>query len=453
VTAGDPELGAALQDRLEGAQRHGRVPSVVAGLVRDGRLVWSGAAGEPLPDTDTQYRIGSLTKTFVAVTVLRLRDEGRLALTDPVARHLPELADRLPAGATVAQLLSHTAGLPAETPAPWWERTPGVPFAALADRALGRQLSEPGSRFHYSNLGFALAGELVARHRGRPWLEVVAAEVLGPLGMARTTPRPVGPHAQGTAVHPTEPLRLAEPEHDAGAMAPAGQLWSTLDDLVRWVAFLSGGGPAGVLTPASVAELRVPRALEDLAGRPWVSAYGLGVQVTNVGGVRTFGHGGSMPGFLAQLRVAEAPDGTPGDGAVVLANTTAGLEPTLVTDLLALAAASRPGPAPSAARADPAVAALAGRWYWGPSAYDLVVRGADGLELLAAGPGHARESRFVADGPERWRGLDGYFAGETLAVVRRPDGVVDHLDLASFAFTREPYDPSCDVPGGVAGWR
>ncbi|MCW2691531.1 MAG: beta-lactamase [Mycobacterium sp.] len=446
-------LAAALQDRLDAAQLRGRVPSVVAGVVRDGALLWSGAAGLPLPDADTQYRIGSITKTFVAVTVLRLRDEGRLALTDRVAEHLPELADRLPAGATVAHLLSHTAGLPAETPAPWWERTPGVPFDVLAGRALGRRLGEPGSRFHYSNLGFAVAGELVARHRGRPWPDVVTVEVLAPLGMARTTPRPVAPHASGTAVHPTAPLHLAEPEHDAGAMAPAGQLWSTLDDLVRWAVFLSGGGPAGVLAPAAVAELRQPRALEDVAGAPWVSAYGLGVQVTNAGGLRTFGHGGSMPGFLAQLRIAEEPDGTPGDGAIVLANTTAGLEATLATDLLTLAAASRPASAASPRPADPDVAALAGRWYWGPAAYDLVVRGTDGLELLAAGAGHPRESRFVAAGPERWRGLDGYFAGEALTVVRRPDGTVDHLDLASFVFTREPYDQACAVPGGVAGWR
>jgi len=99
-------------------------PSLVGAVVRDGAPVWCGArsmlAGHE-PDASTQYRIGSLTKTFVAVLVMRLRDEGRLDLADPLASYL----DAGPAGdATIAQLLSHTAGLASETHGPWWERNP-----------------------------------------------------------------------------------------------------------------------------------------------------------------------------------------------------------------------------------------------------------------------------------------------------------------------------------------
>ena len=111
------ELVRQLEDRLAQEQVEARLPSVVAGLVRDGVLLWWGArgsgglAGDSPAAPTTQYRIGSISKTFAAVAVMRLRDEGALDLNDPVGRHLPELDD-LPV--TIGQLLSHTSGLPAE---------------------------------------------------------------------------------------------------------------------------------------------------------------------------------------------------------------------------------------------------------------------------------------------------------------------------------------------------
>ncbi|MEV7026449.1 serine hydrolase domain-containing protein, partial [Kitasatospora sp. NPDC093558] len=121
-----PTTRRALFHRTAVAQAEGRTPSLVAAVVRGGRLVWSGARSMVdghAPAPDVQYRIGSLTKTFVAVLVLRLRDEGLLDLADPLARHLPGTpAD----GATIAQLLAHSGGLAAETPGPWWERTDGA---------------------------------------------------------------------------------------------------------------------------------------------------------------------------------------------------------------------------------------------------------------------------------------------------------------------------------------
>src|SRR6187551_1588485 len=114
-----PATSARLDHLLATAQRDGRLPSVAAGLVRGGRLVWSGAAGtvdgraDGRPaDADTQYRMGSITKTFVAVCVLRLRDAGRLDLTDRFEDHVPGSAF---GRATIAQLLTHTSGLQSET--------------------------------------------------------------------------------------------------------------------------------------------------------------------------------------------------------------------------------------------------------------------------------------------------------------------------------------------------
>ena len=123
-------------------------------------------------------------------------------------------------------------------------------------------------------------------------------------------------------MHPFADVLLPEPEHDAGAMAPAGQLWTTVQDLARWAAF-AGGDTGGVLSTDTLAEMYEPHTVADNPGQPWTTAHGLGWQVWNVDGTRYAGHGGSMPGFLAGLRV----DVETGDGVVILANSTSGMGP------------------------------------------------------------------------------------------------------------------------------
>src|SRR5688500_539857 len=326
-----PSTARVLLARTARAQRDGRAPSLVAGVVRDGGLAWSAGRGEvPEPHTDVQYRLGSISKTVTAVVVLRLRDEGCLHLDDPLDRHLPGTAfgDR-----TIGQLLSHLAGASAESPGGWWERTPG---GSLEDLRVGPDDVVLGAarRFHYSNLGFGLLGELVARLRGSSWEKAVDAEVLRPLGMSRTSPRPVAPAAAGQAVHPWADVVLAEPEFHAGVMAAAGQLWATLTDLGRFAAFLLGD-TGDVLAADTLEEMTVPAGVDSSA--PGWSAYGLGLQVLRVDGRTLVGHGGSMPGFLAGVFV----DRDERTGAVSLANATAGVD-RLVFGLLAVLRSAEP---------------------------------------------------------------------------------------------------------------
>ncbi|GAB7191250.1 serine hydrolase domain-containing protein [Kineococcus sp. NUM-3379] len=460
-----PATRRRLEHLLAGAQVRYRLPSVVAGIVRDGELLWWGARGRvggAPPTAATQYRIGSITKTFVAAAVLRAHADGLLALEDPVGAHLPELTGvgRL----TVGQLLGQSSGLRAETEGPWWERTPGGDWAALAaqlDPASVRL--RPGTRFHYSNVGYGVLGELVARLRGRAWHEVVAAQFLGPLGMSRTTTRPDGVHAPGLAVHPWADVVLPEPEHDAGAMAPAGQLWSTVPDLARWAAALAGREPE-VLPAPLPGLMRELQAADDQPGAAWTAGYGLGLQLWNDGGRLHAGHSGSMPGFVAVLRA----DVASGDAVLALTNSTTGFGDLPVQLLAAFAEAEPPLPAewrPAGVDAD--VLELVGPWYWGPAPLLLTaLPGGDGGGggtgvgdggglRLAGVQARARASRFArGEAPGTWTGLDGYYAGETLRVVRDAAGVVRHLDLASFRLTRTPYPPAEDVPGGVdpAGW-
>jgi CubicO group peptidase (beta-lactamase class C family) len=434
-----PSTARTLLARTARVQRDGRAPSLVAGVVRDGGLAWSAGRGDVAdPVTDVQYRLGSISKTVTAVAVLRLRDEGRLDLDDPLEKHVPgtPLGDR-----TVGQLLSHLAGATAESPGGWWERVPGGSLEEL--RLTGEDVVLGAARqFHYSNLGFGLLGELVARHRGRPWEDVVRDEVLGPLGMTRTAPRPTGRAARGSAVHPWADVVLAEPEHDAGVMAAAGQLWSTLADLGRFAVFLLGD-TGDVLSPATLEEMAVPAGVDSSA--PGWSAYGLGLQLVRVDGQVLVGHGGSMPGFLAGVLVDRAEQ----TGGVMLANTTSGLDP-LVPGLLADLRAAEPRVVEAWTPSPPPVPLdVLGIWFWGPAPHVLRAQPGGLLHLGPMTGRVGRASRFAPREDGTWVGLDGYYAGETLRIAP------DHLDLATFVFTRTPYDPEAPVPGGVddQGWQ
>lgn len=448
-----PATRRALTHRIAVAQAEGRAPSLVAAVVRGGRAVWHGARTSVDghgPDEDVQYRIGSITKTFTAVLVLRLRDEGVLDLGDPLEKHLPGTG----AGeATIAELLAHTAGLAAESPAPWWERTPGTTRPELSDVLGEKPLLHPaGRRHHYSNPGYTLLGALVEQLRGGPWEQVLRDEVLQPLGLHRTGARPEGPHAGGWAVHPWADALLPEPLEDLGLMAPAGQLWSTTGDLARFAAFLVRGDDR-VLSAESVREMRTPAAPAEPADVVDGATYGLGLQIQHRDGRLLAGHSGSLPGFLATLTFSVADD----VAAVVLANCTSGpAVGAVAADLIRIVAEAEPRiPEPwrPLREVDPSVLELAGPWYWGTHPYVLRAL-ADGVTL---GPlaGGGRRTRFRPNGDGTWTGLEGYYAGEPLEAVRRPDGTVSHLDLGSFVFTRQPYEEGAPVPGGVdaEGWR
>ncbi|WOX23287.1 serine hydrolase domain-containing protein [Streptomyces solicathayae] len=447
-----PSTERALLHRVAVAQSEGRAPSFVGAVVRDGRTVWSGSRScvdGHAPDADTQYRIGSLTKVFTAVLVMRLRDEGLLDLSDPLEKHLPGTGV---GEVTVAQLLGHSAGLAAESPAPWWERTPGTDRPTLADVLGDKPLLHPAGRgHHYSNPGYTLLGSLVEAVRGVSWEEALRGEILEPLGLSRTTVQPVAPHAGGWAVHPWADVMLPEPAEDLGLMAPAGQLWSTAADLCRFAVFLAEGDDR-VLAAATVAEMRtpaVPPAAEDRDG-----GYGLGVQLLRRDGRTLIGHTGSLPGFVACLWVS-VEDGV---AAVALANATSGpLTSVVAADLVRIVAEAEPRfPEPwrPLPEADEELLALTGPWYWGTYAYGLRLAAERGV-VLEPLRGAGRGARFRALPEGGWIGLNGYYAGETLRVVRREDGSVSHLDLGSFVFTREPYQPADAVPGGVdeGGWR
>jgi CubicO group peptidase (beta-lactamase class C family) len=488
---------AALSAWTAERRRDARVPALSAAVGRAGEVAWAGAVGvtgelpgagrvtgtssgevgarrSPAVGPEHAFRIGSITKPMVAVAVLRLEAAGVVRLEDPVGRYVPDAPG---ADATLVQLLTHTAGLPAEPAGAWWERAGGTAWADLTRLA---PLAAPGGQHHYSNVGFAVLGRLLEQVHGRPWDAVLRDEVWTPLGMRSTGRVPTGPHATGFAVHPHADLVHAEPVPGYGAMAPAGEVWSTPSDLVRFGSWLVAAGPAGawdaahdahapgggdaVLPPAVRRRMCAPLVVVDEPGAPWTTAWGLGVSVHHDGATRGVGHGGSVPGFTAGLRadvvtgdtVAVCGSSTAGFGdAAELLRTLAGAEPVTPADPFAAPSGTAPSGAADLPTVPPAdLLELAGTWYWGPQPFTVRVGVGGRLSLTAARP-DGRASEFARTGPREWTGtVGGYWRGEALRVVER-DGRAVALDVGTFCFTRRPYDPDVTVPGGHddAGWR
>ncbi len=415
---------------LDVAQAEGRLTSVVGAVFDRYGVVWAGSSGD-CPGITGQYRIGSITKTFTAVLVMQARDAGLLSLDDRVGKYLGDVGY---AEARLAQLLTHTSGMQSEPAGPWWERSRGGDFALLAKANDGSgRVASPGAYYHYSNLGYALLGEVLARVTGRPWRTLVSQVLLGPLGMSRTSYLP-RPHAQpGWSVDHFTGIRTLEPLTDTGAMAPAGQLWSTVEDLVLWGQFLAGARP-DLLDPSTLHEMSTPVA----------DSYGLGLRMTATAGGVLVGHNGSMPGFLASLYV----DPGSGIGATVLTNATAGIDPErLAIDLIdGDFIDDVPPPWRPTVTVPPEVEGLPGLWFWGNTAVELRWNN-DGLDLRALATPSREPWRFeLQDG--RLIGVAGYHRGETLHVHRRPDGTIGHLECATFIYTTTPYDSEAPIPGG-----
>lgn len=431
-----PETARRVDEIVARAQVTGRAPSLALAVVRDRVVLHFAAAGvQPPPDPKTQYRLGSITKTLTATLVMQLRDEGFCALDDLLYRHLPGTPV---GGVTLRQLLGHVSGLQREPDGPWWERSAGGDVdKLLAELAFDKLAGPPYTRFHYSNLAYGLLGAVLRRVTGESWADLVSKRVLDPLGMKRTTYAPVEPYARGYVVHALDGRLHEEPRLDAGAMAPAGQLWSTVTDMAKWAAFLADPAPA-VLSRETVDEMCTPVAISDLEA--WTGGHGLGPELYRVGERVYVGHGGSMPGYVAHLSVHRRSR----TGVIAFANAY-GLTGTSIkmVGLSALTAVlnAEPVTTPPWSPAPPPTgeaAQLCGRWWWMGREYDITADGAELVMSCRTVPGEPW--RFVREGPDRWRGTSGENAGEVLAVLRDVDGSVRKLDIATFVFSRDPAD-------------
>jgi CubicO group peptidase (beta-lactamase class C family) len=324
-------------------------PGIAYGIALDGELVHSGGcgvrdleAGAP-PDADTAFRICSMTKSFMAMTVLSLRDEGLLDIDAPLGEVVAELGPLAHAGpdappVTVRQLLTMDAGLPQDDP--WADRLMAEDGAWVTETLFARGATRsraPGTAFEYSNYSWAALGRVISEITGRRHQDVVRERVLDPLALGSTvwSAGDLPPQRLATGYRPAGEGFTAEvPLADGGDFAALGGLYSTVRDLARWSGvFLDAEPPrdAPELAPVSRATLReMQRARSAFApGVEWPSlaeppgviagGYGYGLMIWHErDGQRHVGHPGGLPGFGTLMRWV--PD--LGLSAILLANVT-----------------------------------------------------------------------------------------------------------------------------------
>jgi CubicO group peptidase (beta-lactamase class C family) len=448
----------AVTDRLERlvrrVQADARVPGLSVALHRPDRGLWTctvGTSGNPAHplDADSRFRIGSVTKTFTAVLVLQARDDGLLHLDDPVGKHLDVPAH---GDATIRRLLSHTAGFQREPHGDLWDTLAAPDDAGLlADLARAERVLSSSRRYHYSNLGMAVLGQLVARLRGGTWASVLQERILDPLGLAATTVASTRDAAVGYLVDAYSDAARPEVQLDMGGASPAAQLWSTAGDMARWATFLAAPemiDPGGVvLRAATLDEMRWPLTTTDEA--VWTGGFGLGLilvpqpQTERSKRVVHVGHDGAMPGFLAGVYGRRGGDGNPGAvGCAVLASSGTAVEAIeLVHELLTVSVEADPAeirpwqpgrPAPERYRS------VLGPW-WGEG-FAHVFSWHDGtLQARAAeAPAERPPSVFrpLPEDPDVLRTVSGRETGELLRLTRDADGTVVRMHWATYRFTR-----------------
>ncbi|MDX6572882.1 MAG: hypothetical protein QOC86_2038, partial [Gaiellales bacterium] len=371
-------------------------PGLAYGVAIDGELVHSGGCGArelasgSVPDADTAFRICSMTKSFMAMAVLSLREEGRLDIDAPLGSIAADLAPLAAGGpdappVTVRQLLTMDAGLPQDDP--WADRLMAHDNAWVSAELLARGATRsraPGTAFEYSNYGWAALGRVVEAVTGRRHQDVVRERVLEPLGLSSTvwSAGDLPPERVATGYRPAGDGYTAElPLADGGYFSALGGLYSTVRDLARWSGVFLGAEPprAGPESaPVSRATLRemsrarsaFPPGVEwpSLAESPGVIAggYGYGLMIWHErDGQKHVGHPGGLPGFGTLMRwVPEL-----GLSVILLANVTYALCELPVRRALELVAREAALPR-RAIRRDPGL--LAAR-----EAVDSLVRGWD----------------------------------------------------------------------------
>jgi CubicO group peptidase (beta-lactamase class C family) len=339
-----------------GYQQRGGQPGLAYGIVIGGELVHAAGLGErhlggPPPDADTVFRIASMTKSFTASAILALRDDGALRLDDLAEDYVPELRGWPPVSSDSARislrhLLTMTAGFPTDDP--WGDRQQGLPleeFAAFLSRGVSFNWA-PGTRFEYSNLGYAILGRVISAVTGVTYADYIRHRLLRPLGMTRTgyeaeefeVPGQQTAGIAGVARgYRRSPGGWSEVAFDpAGAFAPMGGIFSCVRDLTRWVAGFAAAFPPGdaeaadahPMRRASRREMQLPQVLtgwaiapsfpgDGASSPPATYGFGLFVDEHPVLG-RIVSHSGGYPGFGSNMAWHPAT----GTGVIALGNST-----------------------------------------------------------------------------------------------------------------------------------
>ena len=306
---------------IEAEVAYERYPGFSMAIAHDQDIIWSNGYGfanieDKLPTRpDTIYSICSISKLFTAISIMQLRDDGKLQLDDPVSKYLPwfeiKKVDPDAPPITIRSILRHSSGLPRESEQPY-EIGSYVPWPDRADmiEKLPEQVTlyPPDTYFQYSNLGISLLGEIVAAVSGQTYEEYVTSHILKPIGMSATTPfLPEDKYglqmAIGYSRWPREGGRERLAFFSAKGFTPAAGLASTAVDLAKfasWQFRALDNRDKTVLSGYTLKEMQRVNWVDQDGKNTW----GLGFQNWRDKDIVLVGHGGSCPGYRTQLAIS-----------------------------------------------------------------------------------------------------------------------------------------------------
>lgn len=393
------ELEAFVDGLVSAAVVANRIAGVTVAAVQNGEVVLAKGygfadleAGRRVEPDTTLFRIGSITKTFTWIEIMRLVEMGRLSLDDPINQHLPEELQIPEQGfdepIRVRDLMTHQPGFEDRALGVLFVRDPGKikPLNEALRETRPNRVRPPGELSSYSNYGTALAGAIVEHHAGRPWQDVIEDHILGPLRMTRTTgrePYPAraelpAPMPESLAADLSRGYRIVgadprpQPFEHVTQFAPAGAMSSTASDMARYMLMLLGDGTLGdvhIFGPEAARAFRTPMTSWPREIGGWSAGF---AEIPMPGGFRSYGHDGATLVFYSSMSLLPELD----LGVFVSTNTAGGAALTQVlTPLLVQHFYGAPLPAPLEGRPE-LRAELAG--YAGQ--YGLTRRRHSGLE-------------------------------------------------------------------------
>jgi CubicO group peptidase (beta-lactamase class C family) len=437
-----PEVTGAIQvldSWIQATAREREEPGLSIGIVYDQELIWSKGYGfadleKRIPASPaTLYRIASVSKLFTSTAIMQLRDAGKLRLDDPVAQYLPWFHIR---DITIRHLITHTSGLPRELSIPYWNDL-HFPSREEMIRLVPelKPVFPPDTVFKYSNLGLAIAGEVVAAASSEPYQQYVERHILQPLEMrsTRVHPEPGTPHlAMGYRKRVPGQPREREDFIDAGGLTPAANLASSVEDLAKFCELQFRDGPAGgaqILRGSTLREMHRVQWMQ----KDWQSAQGLGFWIRKAGTQERFGHDGSVPGYKSQLEMAADNK----MAAIVLINGYEADPLFYVNQAFAIVgpaiAKATEKPKPAAAAADPAWQKYVGTYTWKHVDVEVLIIEGELTMIVpdATNPWNSRV-KLAPVGPDTFKMTSGSQNGELVKFDVDANGKVTRLTAGSY---------------------
>ena len=291
-----------------------QIPAISIALVEGQKILWSGGFGFQDPENEikatsnTVYKIGSVSKLFTDIAVMQLVEKGELNLDVPITEYLPDFKPENPFGTeiTLRQLMSHRSGLVREPPVGNYFDDSGTSLKETIESLYSTKIVyPPESKTKYSNAAIATVGYVLEQTQGKPFAKYLKEAVLDPIGLEVSAFEPTAATSANLAKAKmwTYDNRLFDaPTFELG-MAPAGSMYSTVDELSEFVKTLLADGvtPTGnqLLSPESLEQMLTPQYAEEGAE----TGYGIGFRISDFNGNKMIGHGGAIYGFSTQLAV------------------------------------------------------------------------------------------------------------------------------------------------------